>query len=249
MRKSFVYLILGIFCLGIISNNAFAQFTAPETVLGLHLTGNMATNEGYGVGNAIYGGNFSGATYGMKWGRGIGLDFSYGLGKTKRNRITVGAEWNAMINANTANVPFLLISPDEKIMTYYDIISVSLGYQYMFNARCRQKQWVGLALTGSSISAPRYSVINFNSAMRGGVALSTGYDWVLGDSGKWGISLYGKYHVVNYFFNANGDNGENFINDGNGQPGAGYNRYIGLLSINLAINMYGGVQSLTNLMK
>lgn len=76
MRKSFYYLILGVFCLGLISNTSFAQYTAPETVIGLHINGNMATNEGYGVGSAINGGNFSGATYGMKYGRGIGIDFS-----------------------------------------------------------------------------------------------------------------------------------------------------------------------------
>ena len=145
MRKSFYYLILGVFCLGLISNTSFAQYTAPETVIGLHINGNMATNEGYGVGSAINGGNFSGATYGMKYGRGIGIDFSLGLGQTKRNRITLGASWDAMINANTANVPFLLISPDEAVMTYYNIFSFSAGYQYMFNARCRQKQWVGIA--------------------------------------------------------------------------------------------------------
>jgi len=249
MRKSFYYLILGIFCLGLISNNSYAQYTAPETVIGLHITGNMATNEGYGVGSSIYGGNFSGATYGMKYGRGIGLDFSIGLGNTKRNRITLGAEWNAMINANTANVPFLLISPDEAIITYYNIFSASVGYQYMFNARCRQKQWVGLALTGSAIGAPRYSVVNFDNAFRGGVALSTGYDFVLDQAGKWGLSVYGKYHVVNAFFHANGQNNEAHMNDGNGSPGAGYDRYMGLLSINLAINMYGGVKSLTGLMK
>ena len=251
MRKSFVYLILGIFCLGILSNSSQAQFTAPETVLGLHINGNIATNEGYGVGSAIYGGNFSGATYGMKYGRGVGLDFSYGLGTTKRNRLTLGVEWNAMINANSSAVPFLLISPDEAIITYYNIISGSVGYQYMFNARCRQKQWVGIALTASSISAPKYSVVNFETALRGGVALSTGYDWVLGDSGKWGLSIYGKYHIVNAFFHENSSTpgGAGHINDGNGQPGAGYDRYVGLLSINVAINMYGGVKSLTGLMK
>lgn len=251
MRKSFVYLILGIFCLGILSNNSQAQFTAPETVLGFHINGNIATNEGYGVGSAIYGGNYSGATYGMKYGRGIGIDFSYGLGQTKRNRITLGASWDAMINANSSAVPFLLISPDEAVITYYNIFSGSVGYQYMFNARCYQKQWVGLALTASVIGAPRYSVVNFENAFRGGIALSTGYDWVLDRQGKWGLSVYGKYHIVNAFFHENSSvpGGLGHINDGNGQPGAGYDRYMGLLSINLAINMYGGVKSLTGLMK
>lgn len=248
MRKS-LYLILGLLCLGIISNKSFAQYTAPETVLGLHINGNMATNEGYGVGSSIYGGNFSGATYGMKYGRGIGLDFSIGLGNTKRNRIFLGAEWNAMVNANSSNIPFLLISPDEAIITYYNIYSFEAGYQYMFNARCRQKQWVTLGLSASMIQAPRYSIVNFEDAVRGGVFLSTGYDFVLDQAGKWGLSLYGKYHVVNAFFHANGANNAAHINDGNGLPGAGYDRYMGLLSVNLAINMYGGVKSLVGLMK
>ena len=106
-----------------------------------------------------------------------------------------------------------------------------------------------MPLTGSAIGAPRYSVVNFDNAFRGGVAISSGYDWVLGDSGKWGLSVYGKYHIVNAFFHANGLNGEAHINDGNGSPGSGYDRYMGLLSINVAINMYGGVKSLTSLMK
>lgn len=249
MRKSFFYLILGVLCVGAFANNSFAQFTAPETVLGLHINGNMATNEGYGVGNAIYGGNTSGSTYGMKYGRGIGLDFSLGLGDTKKNRLTLGAEWNAMINANTSNIPFFLINPSEAILTYYDIYSLEVGYQYMFNARCRQKQWVGAGLSGSYIVAPRYSVVTFEDATRGGFFISTGYDFVLGQAGKWGLSLYAKYHIVNAFFHANGNTGQSHMNDGNGLPGPGYDRYMGLLSVNLAINMYGGVKSLTSLMK
>ena len=249
MRKSFFYLILGVFCLGLISNKSFAQFTAPETVLGLHITGNMATNEGYGVGSAIYGGNFSGATYGMKYGRGIGLDFSVGLGSTKRNRISLSAEWNAMINANTGSVPFLLISPQEDIITYYNIYSFQAGYQYMFNARCRQKQWVGIGVSANLIQAPTYSIVNFEDAFRGGAYASGGYDFVLDAAGKWGLSVFAKYHIVNAFFNGNGVNNVANINDGTGQPGAGYSRYMGLLSVNLAINMYGGVKSLTSLMK
>ncbi|MBX7046682.1 MAG: hypothetical protein K1X86_12685 [Ignavibacteria bacterium] len=249
MRKSFFYLILGIFCIGLMSNKSFAQYTAPETVLGLHLTGNLATNEGYGVGSAIYGGNTPGSTYGMKWGRGIGIDFSIGLGDTKRNRIYVGGEWNAMINANSSNIPFLLISPSETIMTYYNIYSLEAGYQYMWNARCKTKQWFTAGVSASMIQAPRYSVVNFEDATRAGAFAQYGYDFVLDQAGKWGLSLSAKYHLVNAFFHANGSGTQSHINDGNGLPGPGYDRLIGLLSVNVGINMYGGVKSLGNLMK
>jgi len=247
MRKSFYYIILGVFCLGFMSSNSFAQYTAPETVLSFHIQGNTATNEGYGVGSALYGGNFSGATYGMKYGRGVGVDFAIGLGNTKRNRITLGAEWNSMINANQGDIPFFTISPD-KDATFYNIYSFEVGYQYCFNARCRQKQTVGIGVSANIINAPDYSVVNFESATRGGIFVQTGYEFVLNAAGTTGLSIGAKYHIVNAFFNANGPNNTPHINDGSGLPGAGYNRYMGLLSVNVALNLYGGVKSLTSLM-
>ena len=238
MKKSFVLSLL-LVCSLFLTKSSYAQgYTAPELIIGLTLDGSMSVNDAYGVGN-----NFlTNDSYGMKYGRGASLNFSYGLGDTKSNRLTFGAMYTKMINGNTSSFPFFEMSPKPP-HTFYDIFSGAVGYQYMFNARCKNKQFVGLSFTLNSIHTPAYSTITFENATRFGVMLSTGYDFALGNDMKYGITVGAKYHVMNAFARENKPSTTvNNINDGSGSPGPGFNRYIGMLTIDAGFNFYTGVK-------
>ncbi|CAN5622048.1 hypothetical protein BH10BAC5_BH10BAC5_02860 [soil metagenome] len=238
MKKSFVLTLL-LVCSFFISKGTYAQgYTAPDAIIGLTLDGNMSVNDAYGVGNSF----LTNDSYGMKYGRGVSLGLSYGLGESKANRLTVGAGFNFMINGNTGSFPFFEMNPTPP-HTFYSILTGAVGYQYMFNARCKNKQFVGVELTANMIHTPAYSTITFENATRFGVRLSTGYDFALGNDMKYGITIGAKYHILNAFARENKPSTTvNNINDGTGSPGPGFNRFIGMLTIDAGFNFYTGVK-------
>lgn len=196
--------------------------------------------------NDAYGRLDDQTTYGMKTGRGVDLSFKYGLGATKKNRITARVSYIKMINDDKDRFflaqPFLT-SPTPP-HSFYDLISGAVGYEYVFGAPCCNKQTVGLAFTINNISAPDYNSFRgqYNSALRMGIELTAGYEFLFGQTGKYGLGLSFKYNQANLFNKSNDALlGNHDLNDGDGPGGQGFARKIGIFSINAAFNIYGGM--------
>lgn len=235
MKKIFLLFILLIAFL--LSNVSYSQgFTPPKTIIGLSLDGNFATNDAHGT-------NFMEDTwvYGMIWGRGVSVYSKFGLGLRMKHRITVSASYNKMVNnIQNSKIPFFVGIPgDGSPYTDNSILSGAVGYEYAFNPRCKSKQYVGFAFTGNYISSTSGSFYQFNPALRFGLQVTTGYEFVLDRNYQTGLSIGLKYNLMNIF---GSNNGPNNLNDGAGEGGSGYWRRIGMLSLNLGINYYMGVQ-------
>lgn len=196
--------------------------------------------------NDAYGRLDDQTTYGMKTGRGVDLSFKYGLGLSKKNRITARVSYIKMINDDKDRFflaqPFLT-SPTPP-HSFYDMISGAVGYEYVFGAPCCNKQTVGVAFTINNISAPTYNSFRgeYTSAMRMGIELTAGYEFLFGQTGKYGLGLAFKYNQANLFNKSNDALlGNRNLNDGDGPGGQGFARKIGIFSINAAFNIYGGM--------
>ena len=228
-----VCLFIGLLLVG----KSFAQgFTPPSTVLGLSLDGILATNDAHGS-DLVNASTLSG-TYGMVWGRGFTLNAKFGLGVRKNHRITVGANYSKMIHDNSGEIPFFNFSPTAPY-TNYDIFTGSAGYEYAFNSRCKNKQYVGFAFTANDIITNEGSLYAFENSFRLGFQITSGYEWTLGKAQTTGIYIGVRYHLANIFGTTNGDY---TLNDGSGTPGPTYWRRIGFLSLNLGFNFYTGVK-------
>lgn len=234
MKKTilFVLVIVGVF---LISDSTKAQgFTAPSQIYGFTVNGDMAMWDSYGTDFTFY----KDRNYGMMYGRGLTAHAKFGLGETKKHRITVSASWDAMVNDNgDSKIPFFTINPD-KPATFYHFWTGAVGYEYGFNAKCNVKQYLGAALTGSYIVSGEGTVYPFDNTFRMGLKLNGGFEFILNKNKTVGLNLGASWHMTNIFFQENG-NGK--LNDGTGSPGAGFWRKIGLISINAGLNFYSGV--------
>lgn len=222
---------------------AYSQgYTPPDVVLGISLDGNFATNDAHGSSIS------DPKTYGMVWGRGVTLFSKLGLGLRKNHRLTINATYNHMVNDTKNKLPFLVFTPEEGgPYSKFDIFTGAIGYEYAFNARCRNKQYLGFAITANFISGETYFVksptesimMNYDNAFRVGVMITTGYEFIIDKSYQVGLSLGLKYHLLNIL---NTQNGINNLNDGAGTPGPGFWRRIGMLTLNIGLNFYTGVR-------
>jgi hypothetical protein len=211
-------------------------FTPPKVILGLSLDGNFATNDAHG---SVFERNSN--VYGMIWGRGISLYSKFGLGVKKNHRITLSATYNRMVNKEDNAIPFFTFAPsDGSLYTSYNIWTGALGYEYAFNPRCKNKQYLGFAVTANYLTASQGSFYDyFDNSFRVGMQITTGYEFVLDKNFKTGLAVGLKYHLVNIIGTTNG---VNTFNDGSGDGGSLFWRRIGILSINLGLNFYTGVQ-------
>lgn len=220
-----------------VSNINAQGYTPPSTVLGISLDGILATNDAHGsdLTNAT---TLSG-TYGMVWGRGFTLNAKFGLGVRKNHRITVGANYNKMTHDGSGEIPFFNFSPVDPF-TNYTIYTGSAGYEYAFNPRCKNKQFVGFAITANYITQNN-TIPNFvfDNAFRIGMQVTSGYEWTLDKAQTTGIYIGVRYNLTNIFGTTNG---ANTLNDGSGTPGPQYWRRIGFLTLNLGFNFYTGVK-------
>jgi hypothetical protein len=234
MKKLFTT--LSIVFIFFVVNNAFSQSRTPAPIsVGLYLNADFATNDAYG---AAFG---SGYNFGAIWGRGVSLTGKFGLGQKRSSRIVVSAEYNKMINSNEENKTPLLMNPNPP-HTFYDIISGSVGYEYVFRSTCPDRQYLGLMFTVNNISAPDYNYYGeVESSMRFGLALTGGYEWVFGANRNIGLNIGIKYNVMNMF---NDDNsallGNKNLNDGPNAGGPGFKRYFSVVTANAGINFYFG---------
>lgn len=227
--------IIALVCLltGLACSTAFSQgFTPPKFIIGGTLDGNMATNDAYGTYFA------DPSNYGMVWGKGITIYGKYGLGVRKNNRLTLSLGFNNMQNDNNNTVPFIKFSMTPPY-TDFRIWTLGAGYEYAFNARCRNKQFIGAAITANMITSGPGSINEFDYSFRMGFQVVGGYEFTLGKKQQTGLMVGVKYHVPNIGFQ---QNGVATLNDGTGQPGAGFWRRIGILSLNLGFNFYTDVK-------
>jgi len=223
--------------------NAYSQgYTPPNLVLGVSLDGNFATNDAHG--SSVSDPN----TYGMVWGRGATLYTKIGFGLRKNHRLTLSATYNHMVNDTENKLPFFVFTPKEgSPYSKFDIFTGAIGYEYAFNARCRNKQYLGFAVTTNLISGEAFFVksptesvmMTYDNAFRIGAMISTGYEFIIDKNYQVGILLGLKYHLMNIL---NTQNGVNSLNDGAGTPGPQFWRRIGMLSLNFGLNFYTGVK-------
>lgn len=213
-------------------------FTPPKMILGIAFDGNFATNDAHGT-------NFRNDqnVYGMIWGRGLTLNGKYALGVRRNHRLTLSASYNRMVNTEDDMIPFFVFAPSDptKQYTSYNIWSGALGYEYAFNPRCKSKQFLGFAITANLITTTKGSYFDYyEDAFRVGAQITTGYEFVLDKNFKYGLSVGLRYNLTNILGTQNGDYKN--INDGSGTGGPTYWRRIGILSINLGLNLYSGVE-------
>lgn len=235
MKKIIVLVSIIIISVIFVQNNYAQGFTPPKIVLGFSLDGNFATNDAHST-NFWVDPNF----YGMIWGRGVTLHSKFGLGVRKNHRITVSATFNRMVNKENTGIPFLVFAPtDGRRYTSYNIWTGALGYEYAFNSRCKSKQYLGFAFTANYLTTSKGSYFEFDDAFRMGAQITTGYEFVLDKNFKYGLSVGLKYNLTNII---GASNGVGNFNDGSGDGGPTYWRRIGILSLNVGLNFYTGVQ-------
>ncbi len=237
MKKSLllvVCLLIGMFWV----SNSFSQgYTPPSTVLGISLDGVLATNDAHG--SDLANATTIAGTYGMVWGRGFTLNAKFGLGVRKNHRIALGASYKKMVHDGSGEIPIFNFSPADP-NTNYTIYTGSAGYEYAFNPRCKNKQFVAFAFTANYITQKNtITAFQFDPAFRVGFQISSGYEWTLDKAQTTGISIGVVYNLANILGTTNG---VGTLNDGSGIPGPNYWRRIGTLSLNLGFNLYTGVK-------
>jgi hypothetical protein len=214
-------------------------YTAPKFTFGAAGNGDFAVNDFYGT--QLTNPN----NYGAMWGRGIQVYGKLGLGKRKNHRLAVNFEYDKMVNDNMGGKAMFFVTSPNPPHTFYDIFSGTFGYEYVFGARCLTRQYLGLALSANSISAPDYNANGeYNSTLRFGFAFNVGYEWVLDKQQKYGFNLGLRYHILNAFNPDNSTTDLKNLNDGSGPGGAGFYRRIGMITLNLGFNVYQGQQPL-----
>jgi len=175
----------------------------------------------------------------MNWGWGVTLYGKYGLGVRKNSRLTLSSGFNHQVNDNKNGViPIFNFSPVSPYTDYW-IWTTALGYEYAFNARCKNKQYVGAAVTGNYFVSSKNSFIQYDNSFRLGFQFTTGYEFTLGKKQQTGLNIGVKYNLTNIGFQKNGVGS---LNDGTGLTGAGFWRRIGVLSLNIGLNFYTGVK-------
>lgn len=238
MKKIIVLVSIIIISVILIQDSNAQGFTPPKIILGFSLDGNFATNDAHGT-------NFTTDqnVYGMIWGRGFTVHSKFGFGVRRNHRLTISATYNQMTNREESSIPFFVFKPSNGEEKYTDntIFTGALGYEYAFNPRCKSKQFLGFAATFNYITAGDGSFIKFDPAFRIGAQITTGYEFVLDKNFKYGLSVGLKYNLQNIIGMSNGTLGVD-LNDGPGDPGPTYWRRIGILSLNVGLNFYTGVQ-------
>jgi len=231
-------------------------YTRPAWTIGVGGVWNLATNDAYGRANYSSQDQVLRDNFGMRWGWGafVNLKFSPGndLGKVnakRQNRIYLGFDYKGMTNSDFE-------SGANK--TSYDIITIGAGYEYVFYApNTLFRSYYGGGLTGNIISgeytpgqASQFNTAKtFESSFRVGLELRTGLEFVLNSKKRnLGFTVGARYNLMNLF---NDDNAtpllgqtENLsLNDGDdAASGPGFKRYMGMISIDVGLNIYPDVK-------
>ncbi|MEB2329173.1 MAG: hypothetical protein OZ913_02590 [Ignavibacteriaceae bacterium] len=243
MKKQLI-LILAVVLVGMSSLKSEAQLiSAPDFTIGLTLHGNLATNEFTGQ----MSGAARGENYGALWGRGIGLHAKFGLDKWKNNRLTVGVNYDQFTNSSETGKSFFTTIPSNIPYTSYTMIGGSIGYEYVFGARCKNRPYIGLGVNGTMIQTDAgNNPKGYENAFRIGFELVSGVEFTFGDKSDMAFNLAGKYKLINPILNDNDNTPGNLnLNDGDGQGGSNYIRFIGWVGLELGMNFNFGSKPLT----
>ena len=242
MKKLFIVSLTLVLSFLFFNTDADAQrkrLSAPEFVLGLGVGAFAASNDAYGqVGTQT--------TYGMRLGRGLTGYAKWAFDKYRSHRLTFSMTYQKMVNDNSGGNYFTNIfkfSPKEPY-TDFNIYTGALGYEYTFGAPCCNKQSIGAGITFNLINAGSGNKpASIDNAFRIGFQITSEYEFLLDDKGRYGINLGFKAGLLNVFLLDNG--GDHNLNDGEGvRPFATdqNNRWIGIGGLTVGFNFYLGVK-------
>jgi len=231
--KKIIILLSVLTVIFIFQNTGLTQgYTPPIVSMGFTLDASLAMHDAYGT-------NFEDPnTYAMMWGRGIGIHGKIGLGSRGNHRIFVGGSYNKFVNSGEDSKSPITNEPVTGNMTNYNFWSGFLGYEYAFNARCRNKQFLGFGGSVTLINS-QPGTIDFDDALRFGAYINVGYEMVLDPTFKTGLFLGLRYHLTNLF---NHEKGGRTMNDGEGNPPPTFWRRVGYISVTLGFNFYLGTK-------
>ena len=94
-------------------------------------------------------------------------------------------------------------------------------------------------ITGNVIATGAGSSTSFDHALRLGIYVNAGYEFVLDKKNKYGLSFGIKYHLTNILGT---QNGQSKLSDKMGYPYSDFYRRIGFISVSVGINLYTGVE-------
>lgn len=252
MKKSILtFLIFAFLSMGYVDlfsqTTAYYTYSKPAWTIGFGPIWNLATNDAYGRANYSSQDQILRDNFGMRWGYGGYVFGKVCTGKKRSDRIFLGFSYNAMGNKDFDS---------EGNKTFYDIYTIDGGYEYQFWGNYRFRSFYGIGLTGNFITGEytpnqateTNTAKTFESSFRMGMELKAGLEFVFNSKMKnMGINLGATYNLANLFNDSNqepqlGQTQELSLNDGSGAGGPGFKRYIGIVSINLGLNIYPDVQ-------
>ncbi|MDZ4711496.1 MAG: hypothetical protein SGI89_04140 [bacterium] len=229
------------------AQTVYYKHSRPAWTVGFGPAWQLATNDAYGRANYSSQDQILRDNYGMRWGYGAYLYGKYSPGKLKNDRIYLGFDYKGMNNRDfdkTGN------------KTSYDIITVGAGYEYVFYGTYGFRSYYGAGLTGNIISGdyePRaVTTVNFpksfKSTFRVGMELKAGLEFIFNTRRKnFGLNVGARYNLMNLFNDENkadliGQTKDLYLNDGDGANGPGFKRYIGVVSVDVGLNIYPDVK-------
>lgn len=247
-------IVLSIFILVTIlflNKDIFAQqyytYSRPSWVIGFGPAWNLATNDAYGRANYSPNSFNLADNYGMRWGFGGYLYGKYSPGKKKNDRIYLGFDYKGMVNSDFSDYN----------KTSYDIVTIDAGYEYLFFGTYGFRSYYGIGFTGNIINGsfepnPADTLLNyarsFESSFRVGMEVKAGLEFVFKNKKRnLGLNIGARYNLMNLF---NDDNTAAFdgqsenlnLNDGDSNGGPGFKRYLGIVSIDVGLNIYPDVK-------
>jgi len=254
----FTFLFISFICL--FNSNVNAQqkqyftYTRPAWTIGFGGSWALATNDAYGRINYY---DALGATedrqilrdnYGMRWGIGGYLYGKYSPGKKRNDRIFLGFDVKDMTNTDFSDFN----------RTNYNIVTIDAGYEYLFYGTYGFRSYYGGGFTGNFISgrydpnpaSPTNVAKTFESTFRVGMEVKAGLEFVFKNSKRnLGLNVGMRYNIANLFNSENltpkaGQTTNLNLNDGSDAGGPGFKRYIGIVSIDVGLNIYPDVKKI-----
>lgn len=249
--KKIVLSILILVTILFLNKDIFAQqyytYSRPSWVIGFGPAWNLATNDAYGRANYSPSSFNLSENYGMRWGFGGYLYGKYSPGKMKNDRIYLGFDYKGMVNSDFSDYN----------KTSYDIVTIDAGYEYLFFGTYGFRSYYGIGFTGNIINGsfepnPADTLTNyarsFESSFRVGMEVKAGLEFVFKNKKRnLGLNIGARYNLMNLF---NDDNTAAFdgqsenlnLNDGDSNGGPGFKRYLGIVSIDVGLNIYPDVK-------
>ncbi|MEO8665198.1 MAG: hypothetical protein ABI462_06855 [Ignavibacteria bacterium] len=251
MKKTFIALLLFII-IGFTFQDSYSQtvrytYTRPSWTIGFGPVWNLATNDAYGRANYSETSTILRDNYGMRWGWGGYLFGKYGPGKKKNDRIFLGVDYKGMTNSD--------FEGSDANKTHYDFITIDAGYEFLFYGTYKFRSYYGAGLTGNIIKGeytPLFpndvnKALTFESTFRLGFELKAGLEFIFNSRKRnFGLNVGAKYNLTNLFNDDNataslGQTQNLNLNDGKDSR-AGFKRYIGIVSIDVGLNIYPDVK-------